>query len=244
MIKNIILDLGGVLIDISMQRTMAEFAALGIDIPALMQRLQNGHSAALPNGGAAKSEGATMCEGVSAFGPMDDYMVGSISTPDFMSLWQKLSRPGTTVEDITRAWNSCLFSIPQRRLDAINALRQRGYRIFMLSNTNEAHWQHILDLNPTLPSYFDDVFLSQELHLAKPHPEIFHEVLHRIAATPDECLFIDDSSKNTETASSLGIRTITSSISQLQPDGTFLPPAKEWYEMLGSVLSCDKLCEL
>ena len=225
MIKNIILDLGGVLIDISMQNTLTEFARLGIDVQGFMDRMKNGHS-------VKTCPGATMCEGVSAFGPMDEYMVGNISTDEFMSLWMKLSRPGTTREEVERAWNSCLFSIPQRRLDAIAELRAQGYRIYMLSNTNEAHWQHIIQECPTLPSLFDGIFLSQELHLAKPHADIFKEVLRLIDAPADECLFVDDSSKNTEAAAVLGIHTFTANISRLQPDGTFIPPQKEWYQAI------------
>jgi len=226
-IKNIIFDLGGVLLNISLPNTMAAFAKIGIDVNGMMERMKTN---------AQNTSRATMCEGVSAFGPIDDYSVGKISSEDFVAMWKRLSAPGITEADVINAWNSCIFDIPQYRLDFIKELREKGYRTYMLSNTNDIHWIKIVEDCPELTSLFDGVFLSQEMHLAKPDPTIYHETLKRIGAPADECLFIDDSKANTAVASSLGIHTITADISKWQPDGSFLPPEKEWKDEVINIL--------
>lgn len=228
MIKNIIFDLGGVLLNISLPNTMTEFKKLGIDVECMLERMKSS---------SQKSSGATMCDGVAAFGPIDDYTAGNVSSEDFIKMWKQLSRPGTTDADIINAWNSSIFDIPQYRLDFIKEMRDKGYKTYMLSNTNDIHWIKIVEDCPQLTSLFDGVFLSQEMHLAKPDPTIFKETLDRIGAPADECLFIDDSRNNTAVAAQYGIHTVTADVSKWQPDGTFLPPATEWKEEVLSVLS-------
>lgn len=205
MIKNVIFDLGGVLLNLDLQRCFEGFEALGMDVDNMLKSSVN-------NNGI----GATMCDGMAVSGVMELYQVGKISTPDFFCELLKVCKPGTTAEQVREVWNSWILDIPQYKLDLIKDLKRRGYNVYMLSNTNDAHWKKIEKENfpEPLDSYFDDIFLSQELGLAKPGKEIYIEVLKRMCkrqgseVKPEECLFIDDSRANCDAANALGINTI------------------------------------
>ncbi len=198
MIKHIIFDLGGVLIDLDMPRCLESFRALGADPSVLLQP-----SAESNQQGRAK---ATLCDGLVANGAMDLYQTGDISTEQFVAGIQHYCMPGTTAEQVLDAWNECLLTIPTYKLEFIHELKSQGYYIHLLSNTNDAHWQHIADTHfgGKPEDYFDTLFLSQEMHMSKPNDNIFLAVLDRLGAKADECLFIDDAQANVDAAQTLG----------------------------------------
>lgn len=233
MIKNVIFDLGGVLLDIDLMYCMRQVQALGVDLDAL---------SAMPS--STLSEGtkpAVMGEGMVATGAMHLYQVGGISTPDFIGGIQTLCRPETTYEQVLAAWNTCCIGIPQERLDKVLELRQRGYHTYMLSNTNDAHWQDIKTRcfggQEQVDKYFDHAFLSQEMHLAKPNDDIYLRVLEDIGAKAEECLFIDDSTPNIEAAANLGFRTIHAEVSKTKNGKVIALPNVDWRETIDEVLA-------
>lgn len=228
MIKNIIFDLGGVLLDVDMKRTFMEFQKLGVDTSVFTSKTSDADPG-VPH--------ATVCEGITVNGIMALYQTGDISTSDFFSAILKACRPGTTVEQVRDAWNSCLFTIPQHRMYAVLQLRKR-YNVYMLSNTNDAHWVYLLAHQFATPgadlaTHFDRVFVSHEMHLAKPNPAIYQQLLSEIGAKPEECLFLDDATVNTSAAASLGIRTLTVETSKINADGTATPPSVDWVDVIG-----------
>ncbi len=198
MIKHVIFDLGGVLLDLDMPRSMASFQTLGADLTALLKPVQKD--------AADGKVGATLCDGLMASGVMDLYQTGDVSTDRFLTEMQRHCAPGTTVEQVVSAWNDCLLSIPQYKLDYILSLRERGYQTHLLSNTNDAHWKFIAAecFNGHPEAYFHRLFLSQEMHQAKPNAEIFQSVLSQLDAAPEECLFLDDTQANVDAAAALG----------------------------------------
>ncbi len=224
---NIIFDLGGVLLDIDMQRSLLAFEALGIDTKALLAPKQD------------NTPQATICEGMSATGFMHLYQIGSITTEQFLNELRTHCHPGTTQQQLLNAWNACLIDIPQFKLDAILQLRQQGYKVHMLSNTNDSHWQYIAQqLFPQPPHhYFDHIFLSQEMHLAKPDPTIYQAVLQQINAQPHDCLFIDDAQINCDAAAALGLHTYKADTAHPTAQGTLLRPATEWPSIIHQLLS-------
>ena len=182
-INTIVFDLGGVIINLNVPRCVNNFkqimdeeyirTVLGID-----------------------DEG----EGVVAVSAatkqlMHDYEYGNISTEEFLKTLQEYCHPGTTIEQIKDAWLSMLDELPQERLDFIGTLRSKGYRTILLSNSNELHWQPIWD-QYHLGSYFDAVFASQMLHMAKPNQEIFDHVVREAQVDSAHTIYVDDLEKN------------------------------------------------
>ena len=230
-IKNIIFDLGGVLLDIDLNYCMRQMQALGIDLDAFKKKGMQ-----TPIG----TKAAVLGEGMVANGIMHLYQTGDITTEAFLEGVRKYCKEGTTREQVLEAWNSCCISIPSYRLNKLRELKQKRYTICMLSNTNEAHWQDIVEKcfggQEVVDELFDHVFLSQEMHMAKPNDEIYLEVLRHINAKAEECFFLDDSSANLEAAAALGFHTLHVETSKTQNGMVVAPPATDWTTTIESFL--------
>ena len=231
MIRNIIFDLGGVLLDIDLNYCIRQMQALGIDLDAFEKK-----SVQTPTG----TKAAVLGEGIVANGAMHLYQTGDITTEDFLEGVRIYCQEGTTREQVLDAWNSCCIAIPSYRLEKLKELKERGYRIYMLSNTNEAHWQKIVAQcfggQDVVDSHFDHVFLSQEMHMAKPNDNIYLKVLKDIHAKANECLFLDDSSANLEAASALGFHTYHAETSKTQNGMVVAPPSTDWTTTIDKLL--------
>lgn len=201
MIKHVIFDFGGVLLNLDMPKSMASFKALGADMSALFRPVSRDS--------ATGKAGATLCDGLEACGVMDLYQTGDVTTSRLVDEILSFCSPETTPGQVIDAWNDCLLDVPDYKLDYIRQLRARGYKVHLLSNTNEAHWLHAVDkcFHGHTEEYFDKLFLSQEMHMSKPNEDIFRAVLAQLQASPGECLFLDDTQANVDAASSLGFRT-------------------------------------
>ena len=223
MIKNIIFDLGGVLLDIDLHYCMRQMQGLGLDLDELGKKgMQT----------PAGTKAAVLGEGVVANGAMHLYQTGDISTDEFLEGVRRHCKEDTTHEQVLEAWNTCCIGIPQYRLEKVAELRRKGFRTFILSNTNDAHWVKISNKcfggQKIIDQLFDGVFLSQEMHMAKPNEEIYQEVLRQIQAKPDECLFIDDSTANLEAAAALGIHTYHAETSKTLNGKVVALPSVDW----------------
>ena len=118
---------------------------------------------------------------------------------------------GITKENIMEVWDACIGLIPKWRLDLIKALRSNGYHTHLLSNTNDLHWEEIKrryfsEEGYTCADLFDHVFVSHEVHLAKPDPTIYHHAVRVIGRPAEQCLFIDDALLNVEAAQREGLQ--------------------------------------
>lgn len=186
-IKTIVFDLGGVLIDLDFKDSLAAFTKSGFK--NIENRVSN----------------------YGRDGHFNDYEIGTITTEQFRDfIRSELTEPATD-QQIDDMWNKILIDIPHEKLDLISELH-KNYTIYMLSNTNELHWIYICDriksyrgLSPN--DYFDKIFLSFKIHISKPSPGIFEEMIKETNLVPDETLFIDDSEANCRAAEKFGIRT-------------------------------------
>lgn len=88
-------------------------------------------------------------------------------------------------------------------LEFIKELSSIGYRLVVLSNTIEAHARELKSAG--IYEGFDHLFLSHEIGMRKPDPEIYQHVLTALSVSPQATLFIDDDRKNIEVAVSLGM---------------------------------------
>ncbi len=231
MIKIIIFDLGGVLLDIDLNYCLQQMLALGIDFNAFEKKGMQ-----TPTG----TKAAVLGEGIVANGAMHLYQTGDITTEDFLEGVRRHCKEGTTREQVLEAWNSCCIAIPPYRLDKLKKLKQRGYTICMLSNTNEAHWLKIMKNcfggQKVVDELFDHTFLSQEMHMAKPNDDIYLKVLEDISAQAEECLFIDDSTPNVEAARDLGFHTLHAETSKTENGIVVAPPSTDWTTTIDNLL--------
>lgn len=91
--------------------------------------------------------------------------------------------------------------------DVIIKLKQFGYTLAILS-IHAKEWIDYCNEKYNFHNLFDLLCYSYEEKVSKPHPQSFQNVLSKLNAKPEECLFIDDSKKNIEIAESLGIQSI------------------------------------
>ena len=185
MVKNIIFDLGGVLLDIDYGLTRKAFEALGVD---------------------------NFNQMYSQFGAnklFENLETGHIS-PDHFYRHIQSHYPALTSEEIKNAWNAMLLGYRINTIDLLNTLKP-NYRIFLLSNTNAIHIADFLEIFKRdtgltdFDSLFEKAWYSHKIGFRKPYPEAYEYVLKDAALLPEETLFIDDSYPNIETSKSLGI---------------------------------------
>ncbi len=138
------------------------------------------------------------------------YETGRIKTKSFLDYYTNLF-PSVTAKQISEAWNSIILKFPEYRLKFIEELSEKKkYNLILLSNTNELHIIKVIE-HMLIGRYerfkkcFDSFYLSHEIHLRKPDIDIFEFVLNTNNLEPNECLFIDDTKENTDTAQKIGI---------------------------------------
>ena len=186
-IQNIVFDLGGVLIDLDRDACIRAFAELGFpQADALLDPYrQSGIFLKLEQGTAVPQE---------LYDHIRDETGREIAP-----------------EAIHAALSRFLVDLPEYKLDMLRDLRKR-FKVFMLSNTNAIMMPYIAEhfftrQGGTIGDYFDRVFLSYEMKLAKPDPEIFQAMAREGGFLPGETLVIDDSPANVAAAEALGFRT-------------------------------------
>ena len=139
------------------------------------------------------------------------YEKGLITTENFVALHQREFKNLTSTE-LVSIWNSILKDTPTYRIDFIkNLAKSKQFRLFLLSNTNELHISWIqqnwgIQRYETFKSCFEQFYLSHEIHLRKPAPDIYEYVLKQNNLIATETLFIDDVKVNTEAAKEVGIQ--------------------------------------
>lgn len=183
MMKTIVFDLGGVFIDLNVPRCVANFT-----------RLMGAENVRNILGIDDEGEGVVAVSAATKQ-LMHDYEYGNISTDDFLATLQEYCYPGTTIAQIREAWLSMLDGLPQWKLDYVAELRQKGYKTYLLSNSNEMHWDPIFE-QFQLERYFDKIYASHHLHMAKPNKEMFDYVAQDAQIDSAHTIYVDDLEKN------------------------------------------------
>lgn len=192
-IKNIIFDLGVVILDIAPQNTVKALKELGLPDLVAANGLSYHHE---------------------VFYKMER---GQISNDEFRNgIRSLLSKPASD-KQIDNAWTAMLLDIPAERVKTIQELKSK-YRIFLFSNTNAIHVEKFQadfkkDNQMEFSSLFEKDFYSNEIGLRKPDIESYQKVIELAGINPEETLFIDDSKDNIEGAQKAGLKGFW-----LQPD--------------------------
>ena len=188
MIKNLIFDLGGVIITLAPDEALRRFKSLGLE---------------------NAEEQMDIYTQTGIFGQLEE---GKISAETFREELSRQVGREVTYDECRHAWLGYVKEVPQRNLDALLRLRSEGYRIILLSNTNPymMSWVHSTEFDGhghSIDYYMDACYLSYQLGVMKPDTEFFHRVLMTEKIMASETLFIDDGPRNVATASQIGIRT-------------------------------------
>ena len=187
-IKNIIFDLGGVIIDLNPSKTIGAFSELS---------------------GKREDEILKIAED-----PLfKQYEKGEVESDEFRSGLNDLFELNLNSEVIDNAWNAMLGDTPLHRLHWLSSLNKK-YRVFILSNTNYIHvdyFHNYLTIHHAVSDFSNHVekaYYSQLMGMRKPDREIFDFVIEENNLEPDRTLFLDDNSDNLKGANECGINTI------------------------------------
>jgi putative hydrolase of the HAD superfamily len=183
----VILDLGGVIINLDYSKTIHAFEALGMtDFNSVYSQ-------------AAQTN------------LFDDFETGQISSQRFVNSLLPYLKSGTTPNKVVHAWNAMILNVPAKKLELLVSLKQK-YPVFLLSNTNELHvpvvrreFAKVTD--KPMEHFFNEMYFSHEIKLRKPNQEIFDFVCKTNGLIPEKTLFIDDSIQHIEGAKTLGLLT-------------------------------------
>lgn len=146
-------------------------------------------------------------------GIFGDLEAGKLSAEKYRDELNRLTGKSLTMEQLKYAWTGYAAELYQRNFDALLLLRRMGFPVALLSNTNPfmMSWARSSAFDGNghgLDYYFDRLYLSYEMRLMKPSPEIFKAMIKGEQTTPKNILFIDDSARNCEAAAALGIKTL------------------------------------
>lgn len=187
-IKNIIFDLGGVLLDIDTGKTNDAFEKLGVP------DFKNNYSL------------------YKASPLFDNLEKGNVSEPEFFNAIRQLSNLPLQDADIRDAWNALILDFRMDSLQHLDMLKSR-YSLYLLSNTNSIHHRAFHQSfneqagGKSFDGYFTKAYYSHQVGLRKPDKEIYDLVLSDAGIVAGETIFIDDLLKNIEAAAALGMHT-------------------------------------
>jgi putative hydrolase of the HAD superfamily len=183
--KALLLDLGGVILNIHYERTLSAFRKLGFH------------------------DVETWYDGYHQKGFFDDFEEGRLSAEGFLAALKEHC-PAADNTALLSAWNAMLGDVPQVRVQFLQSLRNK-LPLFLFSNTNTLHHQHFNDSFQAqygfpFESLFDAAFYSYRLGLRKPKPEAFRYVADVAGLNPSATLFVDDNPANTDGAACAGFK--------------------------------------
>jgi len=186
--KNILFDLGGVILDINIQATLKHFYELGF--PADLMQYPHAMTTDL----------------------FYKYETGKTDTEQFRNDIRLSTGIEFSDEVFDEAWNAMLVRIPEERTKLLKVLSKR-YNIYLLSNTSELHMKVVekmyLDTaGETMQQIFKKLYYSFEIGSYKPDPEAWEHVINDAGIKAGETLFLDDNIHNIKASQGLGFQAI------------------------------------
>ena len=192
-VKNIIFDLGGVLINLNYQLTRKAFEDLGVeDFDAFYTQHK--------------------------VNPLfENLEVGAIEPEAFYEALREATGLTLSNDQLETAWNAMLLDFPAERLQWLDQIKNK-YNIYLFSNTNAIHYKAftaiyaqtapLIGLNTDFNHFFKTAYYSHTLGQRKPELAAFEAVIQDAKLDPAQTLFIDDTISNIEGAQKAGLRTI------------------------------------
>lgn len=187
-IKTIVLDFGGVLIDLVPERSFDAFKALGIhDIEEMLNPYRQ--------------------KGIFYLWEM-----GHLSPQQFAEKLSQHCGHNISVDEARKALLLFVEPADPKRFQFLEQLREQ-FPLYILSNNNPFVWDHahssdFLPNHRTLSSYVEKAYSSHQWHAMKPDPELYQIMIKDAGLTPQETLFVDDGVRNIEMAKEMGFHTL------------------------------------
>jgi HAD superfamily hydrolase (TIGR01509 family) len=186
-IRNIIFDLGGVIINLDNRRTEEAFTNMGVK--NFRQYFGHGHAASF----------------------FKEYEVGKITDRQFIDALREMTGLDVPDQVIIDGWNALLLDFPPERIQLLRHLG-KSYRIFLFSNTNALHLDALQKIyvdsfgSGSLEDLFEKTYYSHLLGLRKPDRESYEYILREQGLSGAETLFVDDAIINVEGAETAGLK--------------------------------------
>lgn len=202
-IKNIVFDLGGVLLNLDMQKTEDAFTSMGVK--NFKELFALGHAASF----------------------FKEYEVGLINDEQFVDSLLNIIGNQYERTSVIAGWNAMLRDFPVERIELLKQLKKK-YRLFLFSNTNAIHLASFQQTysaaynGDLLDQLFEKTWYSHDIKLRKPDVKAFQYVLQHSGLQPHESLFIDDALVNVEGAKAAGMQAW-----HLEPGKTVLEIGKQ-----------------
>jgi HAD superfamily hydrolase (TIGR01509 family) len=186
--KNILFDLGGVILDINVQATLKRFYELGF--PADLMQFPNSMTTDL----------------------YFKYETGKLNTEEFRNAIRERAGVEMTDQAFDEAWNAMLVRFPEERISLLRVLSTR-YNLYMLSNTSALHVgvfeKMYLDVaGEPIQRVFKKLYYSHEIGWHKPDHEAWEHVIKDAGIKAEETLFLDDNIHNIKASQELGFQAI------------------------------------
>ncbi|MFQ5928113.1 MAG: HAD family hydrolase [Acidobacteriota bacterium] len=186
-IRTLFIDIGKVLVDFNYETALAALARLNDLSWEEMQTRLRGHADILR------------------------YETGHLTTEEFFRGVSDLLEIDIPLENFKKIWGS-IFVFDGKSSEGLlspKLFRQlkQSHQLIALSNTNEIHFNYLIQAYPLIRE-FDDYVLSYQVGSLKPDPQIFSAALDKVGCSPSEVLFVDDRIENVQAAEKMGIKGI------------------------------------
>ena len=186
-IKNIVFDMGGVLLTLDHERAVNRFLEIGVD------------------------NARDLLDPYHQKGIFLDLEEGKLSREEFYEAIRKNAGKNIPDKDIDYGWMGFITENPEYKLEMLEQLKEK-YNLYLLSNTNPIimSWTRSSDFSAKgkgIEEYFHKLYLSYEIGVTKPDRAIFDYMISDSGLIPAETLFIDDGTANIEMGKLLGMNT-------------------------------------
>lgn len=184
-IKNIVFDLGGVIMTLDRSEAVRRFLEVGLE------------------------QAEELLDPYHQKGVFLELEEGKLSKEEFYDAVRDIAGKYISNEDIDSGWLGFIVDVPVYKLEMLEELR-KSYNLYLLSNTNPVIMSWALspqfsERGKGLDQYFDKLYLSYEIGVTKPDPAIYNYLLQDSGINPSETLFIDDGAANVEVGKALGM---------------------------------------
>lgn len=130
---------------------------------------------------------------------------GLLDEEDALEIWRRRlpKRLHEQMRKMVLCWNEPIMPI-EGMAQLVKELKENGYNIYLLSNATRRQHEYWPDIPGN--EYFDDTLISADVKLVKPQPEIFEAAYRKFGIQPEESLFVDDNQANAEASCLTGMK--------------------------------------